>query len=191
VVLDFCFVMCKNGQCSLFLLDIVMFWDLCNGSTLGKELVWQMMHFIIYIICMSTSKVWSWRRKNAQITLIQWNDTQKCWVYPRYAYQTLHKDNYSFSCTSYQLSISSFHTLHVWYITSCLLGFNYDPCVICFIPNACFKFRKWHLTYFHHKNLERKSTPRSKRDQRSHKHYFTLVLHVIFHQNNFFIQVNF
>jgi len=183
--------MCKNGQCSLFLLDIVMFWDLCNGSTLGKELVWQMMHFIIYIICMSTSKVWSWRRKNAQITLIQWNDTQKCWVYPRYAYQTLHKDNYSFSCTSYQLSISSFHTLHVWYITSCLLGFNYDPCVICFIPNACFKFRKWHLTYFHHKNLERKSTPRSKQDQRSHKHYFTLVLHVIFHQNNFFIQVNF
>ncbi len=141
--------MCKNGKCSLFLLDIVTFWELCNGSTLGKELVWQIMHFIIYIIYMSTSKVWSWRKKNTQITLIQWNDTKKCWVYARYAYQTLQKDNYSLACTSSQLSINSFHTLHVWYIASCLLWFSYDPCVICFIPNACFKFRNWHLTYFH------------------------------------------
>jgi len=183
--IEFCFVTCKNGQCSLFLPDIVTFWELCNGSTLGEELVWQMMHFVIYIISMSTSKVWSWRRKNAQITLIQWNETQKCWVYARYAYQTLYKDNYSLACTSYQLLISSFHTLHVWYITSCLLWFNYDPYVICFIPNACFKFKKWHLTYFHHKKWERKSMPRSKRDQRSRKHYFTLILHVLFPKTTF------
>ncbi len=32
-----------------------------------------------------------------------------------------------------------------------------------------------------------KSITRSKRDQRSHKHYFTLILHVFFPQNNFFI----
>jgi hypothetical protein len=125
------------------------------------------------------------KEEDAQITLIQWNDIKKCWVYTRYAYQTLHIDNYFLACTSYQLSVSSFHTLHVWYITSCLLWFNYDPYVICFIPNACFKFRKWHLTYFHYKNLERKSTPRLKRDQRSHKHYFTLVMHVFFPKTTF------
>jgi hypothetical protein len=172
------------------LLDIVTLWELCNGLSLGEELVRQMMHFIMYIIWMSTSKVWSWR-KNTQITLIQWNDTKKCWVYARYAYQTLHKVNYSLACTSYDLSISSFHTLHVWYIVSYLLWFSYDPWVICFIPNACFKFRKWHMTCVHRKNLERKSTPRSKRDQRSHKRYFILILHVFFPQNNSFIRINF
>jgi len=99
--------------------------------------------------------------------------------------------NCSLACTSYQLSINSFHTLHAWYIASCLLWFSYDPFVICLIPNACFKFKKWHLTYFHHKNSEWKSTPGSKWDQRSHKRYFILILHVFFPQNNFFIRMNF
>ncbi len=119
--MDFCFVMCKNGKCSLFLPNIVMFWELCNCSTLREKLVWQMMHFIIYIIFMSTSKVWSWRN-NTQIILIQWNNTQKCWVYAKYAYQTLHKDNYSFVCTSYQLSINSFHTFDTLQVVFCGLA---------------------------------------------------------------------
>ncbi len=158
--MDFCFVMCKNRKCNLFLPNIVTFWEFCNSSTLGEELVWQMMHFIIYIICMSTSKVWSWRKKNTQITLIQWNDIQKmlglrkiCIANP--------PQRQLFSCLHFIPTLNKFIS-HIWYIASFLLWFNYDPFIICFIPNACFKFRKWHLTYFHHKNLERKSTLGSK-----------------------------
>ncbi len=62
-----------------------------------------------------------------------------------------------FFCLHFIPTLNKFIS-HIWYIASCLLWFSYDPCVICFIPNACFKFRKWHLNYFHHKKLERKST---------------------------------
>jgi hypothetical protein len=157
--LDFCFVMCKNRKCNLFLPNIVTLWEFCNNSTLGEELVWQVMHFILHYLHVNfKSLVMKEEEHPNNIDTMERHSKMLglCKIFIANPPQ-----GQLFSCLHFIPTLNKFIS-HIWYIASFLLWFNYDPFIICFIPNACFKFRKWHLTYFHHKNLERKSTLGSK-----------------------------
>ncbi len=95
-----------------------------------------------------------------------------------------------FFCLHFIPTLNKFIS-HIWYIASCLLWFSYDPCVICFIPNACFKLKNdiWPISII--KTWKESQHYGQNEIKEATNGYFILILHIFFPQNNFFIRMIF